>query len=95
MADKNNEKETHHDEELIAKAKNFWDKNGKIITIAGLVVILAFGGWYIYQNYFKKPKEVKATDAIFKAEEYYLSLIHILQCFSNRIFTHLPKLEKV
>ena len=71
MADKNNEKETHHDEELIAKAKNFWDKNGKIITIAGLVVILAFGGWYIYQNYFKKPKEVKATDAIFKAEEYY------------------------
>jgi tetratricopeptide (TPR) repeat protein len=29
------------------------------------------GGWYVYQNFFKKPKEQKAVEAMFKAEEYF------------------------
>jgi len=35
------------------------------------VLIVVVGGYFIYQNYVVKPKEEKAADAIFKAEEYY------------------------
>src|SRR5258706_2335720 len=39
--------------------------------IVSAVIIVLVGGYYIYQNYFKSPKESKATEAIFKAEEYF------------------------
>lgn len=60
-----------HDEQVIAKARDFWDRYNKPIMIAALAVILIGGGWYVYQNFFKKPKEDKAVEAMFKAEEYY------------------------
>ena len=71
MADKNNEQESHHDEQVIAKARDFWSKYNKPLMIASTIIILAVGGYYIYQNFVKKPKELKAADVIFKAEEYY------------------------
>lgn len=71
MADKNNEQESHHDEQVIAKAKDFWSKYNKPLVIASTIIILAVGGYYIYQSFVKKPKELKAADVIFKAEEYY------------------------
>jgi len=71
MADKANVQESLNDEIIIAKAKDFWAKNGKYFTIASLVIIVLVGGWYGYQNFFQKPKEIKASDLIFKAEEYY------------------------
>lgn len=71
MADKKNEQESMHDEIVIEKAKDFWSRFSKPIMIASTAIILAVGGWYIYQNYFKKPKEDKAVEAMFKAEEYY------------------------
>ena len=58
-------------EVIIAKARDFWDRNSKPISIAAIVIILAAGGWFGYQNFIKKPKETKANDAMFKAEEYY------------------------
>lgn len=58
-------------EAIIAKAKDFWGKYGKVLTIASLAVILLGGGWYAYKNFVKGPKETKAADAIFKAEEYF------------------------
>ncbi len=71
MADKKNEQESMHDEIVIEKAKDFWSRFSKPIMIASTLIIVAVGGWYIYQNYFKKPKEDKAVEAMFKAEEYY------------------------
>ncbi|MEO7394941.1 MAG: tetratricopeptide repeat protein [Chitinophagaceae bacterium] len=71
MADKKNELESHHDERVIAKAKDFWTKYNKQLMIASTIIILAVGSYYIYQNFVKKPKELKAADVIFKAEEYY------------------------
>lgn len=71
MADKNNEIESHHDEQVVAKAKDFWTKYSKPVMIASVLIILAVGGFYAYQNFVKKPNEAKAADAIFKAEEYY------------------------
>ncbi len=58
-------------EAVIAKAKDFWSKFSKPVMIVSAVVILGIGGWYVYQNFFKKPKEEKAVEAMFKAEEYY------------------------
>lgn len=70
MADKQNVKE--FDEQVaIAKAKDFWSKYGKLTSIISVVVILLAGGWYAYSNFVQKPKEVKATESMFKAEEYY------------------------
>lgn len=71
MADKKNVEESHHDELVIAKAKDFWSKNGKLLMIASTVIILAVGGYYVYQNFFKKPKEVKGAEVMWKAEEYF------------------------
>ena len=70
MADKKSMQELDGDA-VIAKAKDFWSKFSKPIMIASAIVIVAVGGWYIYQNFFKKPKEEKAVEAMFKAEEYY------------------------
>lgn len=71
MADKKKVDEAHHDEQVIAQAKDFWTRYNKPVMIACTVVILAVGGWYVYQNFFKKPKEEKAVEAMFKAEEYF------------------------
>jgi tetratricopeptide (TPR) repeat protein len=71
MADKKNVQESQHDEQVIAKAKDFWSRYSKPIMIASTVVILGIGGFYAYKKFFKSPKEEKATEAIFKAEEYY------------------------
>jgi predicted negative regulator of RcsB-dependent stress response len=71
MADKKIVDEAHHDEQVIAKAKDFWGKNGKVLMICSTIIILGIGGWYAYQNFVKKPKEAKASEAIWKAEDYY------------------------
>lgn len=71
MADKKNADGSMNDEIVIAKAKDFWTRYNKPIMIACAVVIIGVGGWYVYQNFFKKPKEEKAVEAMFKAEEYY------------------------
>ena len=71
MSDKKNVEESHHDEQVIAKAKDFWSKNGKLLMIASTIVIVLVGGFYVYQNFFKKPNEVKAADVLWKAEEYF------------------------
>lgn len=69
MADK---KIQEFDEQVvIAKAKDFWTKNGKWTTIVSVLVILIAGGWYGYQKFVKAPKENKAEEVMFKAEEYY------------------------
>ena len=58
-------------EAVIAKAKDFWTRYNKPLMIACAVIIVAVGGWYIYKNFFKNPKEAKAAEAMFKAEEYF------------------------
>lgn len=71
MADKKKVDESMNDEMVIAKAKDFWGKHGKKLSIVSIAVILIIGGWYGYQNFIKKPKETKAVDVLFKAEEYF------------------------
>lgn len=71
MSDKKIVQDNDSAEVVIAKAKDFWNRWGNKLTIISAVIIVALGGWYVYQNYFKKPKEAKAYEAMFKAEEYF------------------------
>jgi tetratricopeptide (TPR) repeat protein len=67
----NNFVDTDSSEVIIAKAKDLWARYSKALTIASLVVILVGGGYYAYSNFVVKPKEAKASEVMFKAEEYY------------------------
>jgi tetratricopeptide (TPR) repeat protein len=71
MADKKKVQDADSDAAVVAKAKDFWAKYNRPVTIICTVIILVLGGFYIYKNYFKNPKELKAAEAMFKAEEYY------------------------
>lgn len=57
--------------DALLKAQSFWVKYGKnITTVIGAVVIIA-GGWFAYGQFIIKPKEEKAADAIYKAQQYF------------------------
>src|SRR3954453_8056889 len=49
----------------------FWEKNKKAVIGVAVAVIVVALGWLLYQNYIVKPKEEKAAEAMFKAEEYF------------------------
>lgn len=55
----------------VAKAKDFWTRNSKVILGVGLVLLLGVGGFWGYKHFIAGPKEEKAADAMFKAEDYY------------------------
>jgi len=71
MSDKKIVQGDNSGEAAIAKAKDFWARNSKTISIIFVLVIVLGGGWLIYNNFFKKPKEQEAAERMFKAEEYY------------------------
>jgi len=71
MADKKNVQDKDSNEIVIAQAKDFWTRYNKPIMVISTILILGIGGWYVYQNFFLKPKEIKAADAMYKAESYY------------------------
>jgi TolA-binding protein len=53
------------------RTEQFWQRNSKIILYVLGALILLVGGYFVYQNYFKAPEELKASDAMWKAEDYY------------------------
>lgn len=57
--------------DVVERAKDFWTRYSKIISVVFVVVILGVGGYFIYKNYIQGPKETKAAEAMYKAEEYY------------------------
>lgn len=48
--------------------KDFWTTYSKPIIYAGSALILLLGAYFGYQKLVKEPKEIKAADAIFPAE---------------------------
>jgi tetratricopeptide (TPR) repeat protein len=71
MSVKKKVQEGDQGEVIIAKAKDFWERYNKPLVGISLAVILIVGGYFGYKNFFKAPKEDKAADMMFKAEEYY------------------------
>lgn len=57
--------------ETVAKVGNFWQRNQKSIIYAVTVIVVIIGGWFLYKEMIVKPKEEKATQAIFKAEQFF------------------------
>ena len=71
MSLKKNEPVDHSREETIAKAKDFWTRNQKTILGITAAVILLGGGYLVYKYFIKAPKEEKAYEALYRAEEYF------------------------
>lgn len=57
--------------ETLEVARNFWEKNKKLITGLLAAIVAIVGGWLLYKNLVQKPKEERSAEAIFKAEEYF------------------------
>ena len=65
-------KNTGHDnDDIIARAQDFWTRYQKQITVVLAVIVLGAGGWFGYKSFVQKPKAEKSVDAMFKAEDYY------------------------
>ena len=71
MSDKKNVQGMESDEIVIAKAKDFWTRYSRPLLITCAAVIVLGGGWLAYKYLVKEPKEGKASEAMYKAEEYY------------------------
>jgi TolA-binding protein len=53
---------------VLDRARNFWDRFSKpVIYVCSAIIIIA-GGWFIYKTYVAEPREEKASDLIFPAE---------------------------
>ena len=59
------------DQEVVDKALGFWQAYGKKLSIGLAVVILAIGGYWAYGNFVQQPKEAKANEDLFAAENYF------------------------
>jgi len=57
--------------DAVARMQGFWERFQKPLLIAVAVIVIGAGGWYGYREYIAKPKEEKAADALFKAQEYF------------------------
>ena len=71
MAESKKVQRTTENPEIVDRAKSFWDRNGKLLSIIGLGIVLLGGGYLAYKSFVKEPNETKASEAIFKAEDYY------------------------
>ena len=60
-----------NDGDPMLRARDFWTKNGRIVIIASVAVILIAGGYLGWKYLIKEPKEQKAAEAIWKAQDYF------------------------
>ncbi|MEN9952411.1 MAG: hypothetical protein RLZZ520_679 [Bacteroidota bacterium] len=65
MSDRNIE---NADQEAVDKALGFWNAYGKKLAIGIAAVLVAVGGYWAYGNFVQQPKEIKANEDIFAAE---------------------------
>ncbi|MGV3528803.1 MAG: tetratricopeptide repeat protein [Flavisolibacter sp.] len=71
MAEVKHAPRTGESEVIVERAKNFWDQYGRVIMIVAGAIVVIVGGIIIYKNFVVAPKERKAMESLFKAEEYY------------------------
>jgi len=55
----------------VAELRSAWEKYGKQLSIALVAIIVIVGGFFAYRNMVSEPNEKSATEAMFRAEEYY------------------------
>ncbi|HLZ90013.1 MAG TPA: tetratricopeptide repeat protein [Puia sp.] len=55
----------------VAELQNAWEKYGKAASYVLLAIVVIVGGYFGYRDLISEPKEKQATEAMFRAEEYY------------------------
>lgn len=55
----------------VAELHSAWEKYGKQLSIALVAIIVVVGGFFAYRNLVSEPNEKSASEAMFRAEEYY------------------------
>ena len=55
----------------VAELHSAWEKYGKQLSIALVAIIVLVGGFFAYRNLVSEPNEKQASEAMFRAEEYY------------------------
>lgn len=58
-------------EVAVRKMQNSFEKNQKLIVGAIVAVVVLIGGYFGYKYYIQEPKEEKAANALFNAEQWY------------------------
>lgn len=56
---------------VVQRAKGFWEKFSKPVTYIGGALILILGAYYGYKKFYAEPREEKAADAIWHAQQYF------------------------
>jgi tetratricopeptide (TPR) repeat protein len=67
-------KQPHHietEKNPVAQAQKYWSGYSKQISYALGIIVLLVGGFFGYKYFIQEPKEKKAFEAMFHAEEYY------------------------
>ena len=55
----------------VAEIQHAWEKYGKVASYVLLAIVVIVGGYFAYHNLIQEPKEKQASEAMFRAEEYY------------------------
>lgn len=71
MSDKKVELPALESNDIILKAQDFFQKFGKQILIVVGAIVVVVGGFYSYKQFIIKPKEEKAAELIYKAQQYF------------------------
>jgi tetratricopeptide (TPR) repeat protein len=64
-------KTEHVEKDFFLQAESVWKKYQKQIAIGIGAIVVIVGGWIAYSQFFKKPAEEKASDAIYVAQRYF------------------------
>jgi hypothetical protein len=57
--------------ETLIRAQGFWQRYQKPIVTVAVAAVVVIGGYFGYQQWVVKPKEEKAGEAIYKAQQYF------------------------
>jgi tetratricopeptide (TPR) repeat protein len=71
MSDIKHREHLEHEISPIDKWKHFQDTNGRRAGIGLALVLILILGYFGYKQYVQEPKEKQASEAMFRAEEYY------------------------
>lgn len=69
MADQKNIENA--DQEVVDKAIGFWQVYGKKLSLGLTVLIAAIAGYWAYGNFVQQPKELKASEDLYAAENFF------------------------
>lgn len=67
--------EPAHEVNVVDKMKNFWDTNNKLVTYAGIALILVLGGFLGYKYLILEPKIEKSNDVVFVTQKYFSDFV--------------------